>query len=302
MIDRFEGESGNRRLTDLLSRQMVLAGSGPIAETLAGLVAVRAVPDRGLLIQQDGTDTELYFVLSGRVSIQVNGREVAVRGPGTHVGEMAMIDPAAKRCANVVAIGDTVVAAVAEAHFTDLAQRNPQLWRMLALELGNRLRQRNELVTPKNPRPALFIGSSAEALPFARAIESGLQHDDFYVKVWTCNIFQPSHYAIDDLLAAVRQADFAVLVISADDRVTSRGERSDAPRDNVVYELGLAMGSLGRERTIMVIPRGVDLKIPTDLLGLTPITFKVGPEGDLPAAIGPVCNELRTLIRRLGCK
>ena len=78
--------------------------------------------------------------------------------------------------------------------------------------------------------------------------------------------------------------------------------RFDAPRDNVIYELGLAMGHIGRQRTVMVVPRGEDLKIPTDLAGLNPITFKVGPEGDLAAAIGPVCNELRALIRRLGCK
>lgn len=302
MLDRFDGDEGRRRLVDLLSRQMTLAGTVAVPEELAGMVAVRAVPARATLIQQDGGDNDLYFVLSGRVSVQVNRREVAVRGPGTHVGEMAMIDPAAKRCANVVAIDDTVVATVTEAQFTSLAQRNPHLWRMLALELGNRLRQRNELVTPKNPRPSLFIGSSTEALPIVRAMEAGLQHDDFYVRGWTCNIFQPSHYPIDDLLAAVQQADFAVLVISPDDRVTTRGDRTDAPRDNVVYELGMAMGRLGRERTVMVMPRGVELKIPTDLLGLTPITFKVGPEGDLAAAIGPVCHELRAHIRRLGCK
>ena len=302
MLDRFDGADGKRRLADLLSRQMVLAGSASVVESLVNLVAVHAVPDRDALIKQEASDNDFYFVLTGRVSVQVNGREVAVRGPGTHVGEMAMIDPGAKRCANVIAIGDTVVAAVTEAHFADLAERNPQLWRMLALELGNRLRQRNELVTPKNPRPSLFIGSSTEALPITRAIESGLQHDDLYVRPWTCNIFQPSHYPIDDLLAAVQQADFAVLVISPDDRITSRGDQSDAPRDNVVCELGMAMGRLGRERTVMVMPRGVDLKIPTDLLGLSPITFKTGPEGDLAAAIGPVCNDLRALIRRLGCK
>ena len=62
------------------------------------------------------------------------------------------------------------------------------------------------------------------------------------------------------------------------------------------------MGHLGRQRTVIVVPRGEDLKIPSDLAGLNPITFKVGPEGDLAAAIGPVCNELRALIKRLGCK
>lgn len=114
MLARFEGEDGKRRPVDLLSRQMALTGMAAVAEELAGLVAIRAVPARAALIQQDGDDSDLFFVLTGRVSVQVHGREVAVRGPGTHVGEMAMIDPAAKRCANVVAIEDTVLAAVTE--------------------------------------------------------------------------------------------------------------------------------------------------------------------------------------------
>jgi len=302
MIQRFDGEDGKRRLEDLLSRQMVGGGSRDIAGALAAAVTVREVRKGDVLIQQDAGDTDLYFVLAGRLSAQVHGREVAVRAAGTHVGEMALIDPSAKRCASVVALDDSVVAGVTERQFTVLAQQHPEMWRALALELGNRLRQRNELVARQNPRPVLFIGSSAEALPIMREIQSGFAHDDILVKPWTWNIFQPSSYPVDDLLAAVRQSDFAVLVVSPDDRVASRGGRFDAPRDNVIYELGLAMGHLGRQRTVIVVPRGEDLKIPSDLAGLNAITFNVGPEGDLVAAIGPVCNELRALIKRLGCK
>ena len=69
-----------------------------------------------------------------------------------------------------------------------------------------------------------------------------------------------------------------------------------------VVQLGLAMGQLGRERTLLVMPRQADIKIPTDLLGLTPIKYQIGPEGDLAAAIGPVCIQLRNVIGRLGCK
>src|SRR3989442_5255728 len=102
MLDRFDGEEGKRRLTDLLSRQIVVASAAPIAEALAAVVTVHAIPDRGVLIQQGGIDTDLYFVLAGRLSVQVSGREVAVRAAGTHVGEMALIDPSAKRSASVV--------------------------------------------------------------------------------------------------------------------------------------------------------------------------------------------------------
>jgi len=300
--ERFDGVDGKRRLTDLLLRQRVVSGIGPVAEELFELVAIRVLPVGTSLIQQEDEDTDLHFILSGKVSVQVNGREVAIRTPGSHVGEMALIDPSAKRCAAVVAISDTVVASVTESAFTGLAQRYPYLWRNLAIELASRLRERNELVARPNPRPVLFIGSSAEALPLTQAIQSGLAHEDILVKPWTCNIFQPSNYPVDDLLAAVYQSDFAVLVVSPDDRIASRGERFDAPRDNVIYELGLAMGHIGRHRTVMVVPRGEDLKIPSDLAGLNPVTFKVGPEGDLAAAIGPVCNDLRALIGRLGCK
>jgi len=232
MLQRFVGEDGKRRLEDLLSRQMVVGGSREIAVALAAAVTIREVQKDGVLIQQDGGDTDLYFVLAGGLSVQVHGREVAVRSAGTHVGEMALIDPSAKRCASVVALNDSVVASVTEPQFTVLAREHPQMWRALALELANRLRQRNELVARPNPRPVLFIGSSAEALPMTHGIQSGLDHDDILVKPWTWNIFQPSSYPVDDLLAAVRQSDFAVLVVSPDDRVASRGGRFDAPRDN----------------------------------------------------------------------
>ena len=39
--------------------------------------------------------------------------------------------------------------------------------------------------------------------------------------------------------------DFAILVLTADDLVASRDVLSTAPRDNVLFELGLFMGGLG---------------------------------------------------------
>ena len=53
------------------------------------------------LIVQGGADNDIYFILAGRLSIVVNGREVAIREPGQHVGEMALIDPSATRSASL---------------------------------------------------------------------------------------------------------------------------------------------------------------------------------------------------------
>jgi len=75
-----------------------------------------------------------------------------------------------------------------------------------------------------------------------------------------------------------------------------------APRDNVVFELGLFMGGLGRHRTFLVKPKGLTLKVPTDLLGVTPIEYADGPKKTLANRIAPACKELRRLITRTGTR
>jgi CRP/FNR family transcriptional regulator, cyclic AMP receptor protein len=302
VIDRFFEDAGRRLLLDSLRRQHVVEGSEDLAVCLAGAGELVEVAPRGILIVQDGTDNCIYLIVAGRFAVLVNGREVAVRGPGCHVGEMALIDPSAPRSASVVAIERAVVLKVDEAKFSEIANRFPRLWRILALELADRLRQRNRLVVATNPRPVLFVASSTESLPVARVIQSGLDRDDVLVRVWTDGVFLPSHYPMEDLQRQVSTSDFAVAVLGPDDKVFSRGEESLAPRDNVIGELFLFMGAIGRERTMIVQPRGCDLKIPTDLVGVNPITYRPGPFTDLPALLGQACNEIRGVIQRLGCK
>jgi predicted nucleotide-binding protein len=47
--------------------------------------------------------------------------------------------------------------------------------------------------------------------------------------------------------------DFAILVLTPDDLTQSRGKQQPSPRDNVVFELGLFIGALGRDRVFMVV-------------------------------------------------
>lgn len=46
--------------------------------------------------------------------------------------------------------------------------------------------------------------------------------------------------------------EFAILVVTPDDLVQKRSDTAHAPRDNLVFEIGMSMGSLGRERTFVV--------------------------------------------------
>jgi predicted nucleotide-binding protein len=254
------------------------------------------------IITQGGADNDLFFILAGSVEISVNGRPVARRGAGTHVGEMALIDPTVRRSATVVACEPTVLIRINERDFTETAQRHPQLWRGIAVEISNRLRERNKYIRQPHNVPVVFIGSSSEQLDVARELQVGLSHDPCVVYVWTDGIFKASRVTIENLTRTVEASDFAVLVVSPDDLVESRGVEAYGPRDNVLLELGLFMGGIGRERTFLVKQRGVDIKIPSDLLGVTPLEFSAGDPSTLSARIAPVCTQLRKVLQEMGPK
>jgi len=155
---------------------------------------------------------------------------------------------------------------------------------------------RDELIT----KPSVFIGSSSEGLEFARAIR-GLLSDAAQVTLWNEGFFRPGNTFIDTLVNALPRFDFAALVLTADDLVRSRELESLGPRDNVLFELGLFMGRLGRARTFLVHQSGANLKIPSDLSGVTAATYEwPRADGNYKSAMGGACDSLRDVIRDLG--
>lgn len=143
----------------------------------------------------------------------------------------------------------------------------------------------------------LFIGSARESLDVAYAIQEELEHA-IEPTVWTQGIFEPSKTAIESLTEQLESYDAAVLVFTPDDATLVRGEQKRVTRDNVVFELGLFVGALGRKRTFMLVPRGVkDLHLPTDLAGVTTLDYDHHREdGNLNAALGPACNKIKKML------
>lgn len=302
LIDRFVGNEGQPRLVAAL-RQNPAVYEDSFAEDLAAIARVEFAHPTQVLIRQDDSDNDILFLLTGRVAIVINGREIAIRVAGQHVGEMALIDPSARRSASVIALEETVVARVSEAEFTKLSGTYPKCWRLMAKELADRLRERSQFVAIPNPRPVIFVGSSTESAVIANTVGGILKDDDLLLRVWTDRgIFGASTFPIESLEDQVRTSDFALIVITPDDTTVSRGLMSPAPRDNAVFELGLFMGSLSRKRTFLVVPAGVDVKIPSDLLGLAQLRYTERPDRDLAAILLPLCNDLRAIIARVGVR
>ena len=304
MIERFEGDEGKRRLIGELRNQTIVLGSDELALALADVAQLKELNEGDVLIKQDGEDTEVHFIIVGCFAIEANGRQVAERLAGTHVGEMALIDTKAVRSATVVASSKSVVATVSESDFSSTANDHPELWRRIAVELCDRLRNRNRLIRPPNEVPNVFICSSSENLIYADEIQLGLEHHASDVTVWKDQVFGASKQTMEDLERELRLADFGIALLMDEDVVRARGEQKAAPRDNVVFELGLFMGQLGRERTVIVTPRHIDLKLPSDLLGLNPLTFKLPADRSDPkkraTALSPVCTQLKSLFNLTG--
>lgn len=148
-------------------------------------------------------------------------------------------------------------------------------------------------------RPAVFVGSSSEGMPIAKAIQSELA-PAAEVTVWSQGVFQPTYGYLESLTKAIEVADFAVLVLTPDDFTESRGDGWPSPRDNVLFELGLFIGRLGRNRTFFVYDQSKPLKLPSDLLGIAAVTFSPRSDDNLQAAVGPACCTIGNRIRSVG--
>lgn len=289
-------------MAETLLGQPLLSASVTAATAFARSAKLAELPADHQLMVQGGQDNDLYFILSGSVRVLVNCREVATRRAGEHVGEMSLVDRTAVRSATVITAEPSVVARISEPDFTRVANRHPLIWRKLAGTISQRLRERNRFHPAPRSIPAVFIGSSAESLPTATAIHKGLMRRGVEPRIWSEGVFQCSRATIEDLMAATNQSDFAVLVLAADDVTISRGRRKAAPRDNTIYELGLFMGALSRDRTYIVAPSPLDIKIPTDLLGVTMLTYQRKRGRSIAHAIRPVIRELMRLVERHGTK
>lgn len=274
MKNRFE--SDKRLLVEALSHQEAVLGDTAAAELLAASATLVDYASGQDLIVQNAIDNDVCFILSGTVSVRVHGREVARRRAGQHVGEMALINPSSRRSATVTALDPVTVARIAEADFDKVAAVRPGLWRTLARHLCTRLAERNKLVRKPNDHPELFIGCASESLGFAEELQLAFKFDPVVVRVWTDDVFRASSFPLTDLEEHLERSDFGILLLSPDDTVTSRSHTLNAPRDNVIFELGLFIGALGHARTLIIQPRGTDLKIPSDLLGLTPLGYVPG--------------------------
>lgn len=140
-------------------------------------------------------------------------------------------------------------------------------------------------------KPKVFIGSSGEQVQVAKAIQSILSAEACVPDTWKDGVFSLSGFTLESLLLALDTYDYAIFVMGSDDVVIMKDSTHNAVRDNILFELGLFLGRLGRERVYYVLPSGVDLHLPSDLNGLTHGKYP-SDHPDLTTALAPFCSEV----------
>lgn len=300
MLERYQGEDGERLRIEAALDSKLAKGNRTLAEEIAREAQVRAFKKGETLIEQGGEDNQVYILISGACDVIVNGKVVNHRGPGDHIGEMAAIQPSQARSATILATEPVLAFELSEPLFAKLASAHVDIYKTIAKELARRLLQRNAVTGVPRKRIRVFVISSVEALPIARAIQSAFEYDPFTVVVWTDGVFKVANYTLQSLEDQIDQSDFAIAIAHSDDLVESRESQWPQPRDNVIFELGLFMGRLGRARAILMEPRDEKVKLPSDLAGVTTIPYRYEAGGDAAALLAPACNKLRAHILELG--
>lgn len=145
----------------------------------------------------------------------------------------------------------------------------------------------------------VFIGSSAEGLLIARTLQAELEaNTDCLVHRWDIGTFDPGSLTLDALIQQANVVDFAILVATGEDTIITRGAEVQAVRDNIIFEFGLFVGALGRER-VYLLSVG-EPKLPSDLLGLTRLVYRPRSDGDVRSGLNDAVLRAQNVIRKLG--
>jgi predicted nucleotide-binding protein len=121
----------------------------------------------------------------------------------------------------------------------------------------------------------VFVASSTKSIVVAESLRKLIGSDNVKVIPWKdLGVFVLSEHTMESLERAANQCHFAVFVLGPDDVIQTDEGGVYVPRDNVVFELGLFLGRIGRRRSYMLKPDGINIRLPSDLSGVTWAQYK----------------------------
>lgn len=120
------------------------------------------------------------------------------------------------------------------------------------------------------------MASSSKSFSVARALKEELHAPFLEIVSWKkLGVFKLSEHTMESLEKIVNECDFGIFILGPDDLLIKNSEVHDVARDNVIFELGLFFGKVGRKRSYMLRPSDIEIKEPSDLKGITWAPYEI---------------------------
>jgi hypothetical protein len=149
--------------------------------------------------------------------------------------------------------------------------------------------------------PKVFVVSAKEDGMIRDALQESLSSVAEIVTWNREDLWQPGHSIIEQLLEFPRKYDFAIAIFGPTDIKITREVQEYQPRDNVIFETGMFMSYLGKDRTFIVMPDTPPVKILIDLAGLITCRYdSFTPKAGWMGALKTTCTKITARINRLG--
>jgi predicted nucleotide-binding protein len=147
------------------------------------------------------------------------------------------------------------------------------------------------------PAKKIFVASSSEAIPYAKAFMAKCQNQKRikYYPWW--DEFIAGRTLVDELNRLKGTLDGALIIMTPDSNTTLRGTRRKIPNLNVLFEFGYFFGVFKQDHVAIVKYGSVYL--PSDLDGYIPIYGGTGYTPGSKVAPPPVARTKAEFLRWL---
>jgi len=141
----------------------------------------------------------------------------------------------------------------------------------------------------------LFIGSSGgRGVLIAQDVASQINSacsEWLECEIWDRgDVFTLNRSFLDSLLRAAQRYHYGIFVATKDDPTEKKGVSIVEPRDNVIFEMGLFLGSMGITRSFLLVEK--DVGLPTDFDGITMPRFSIDNQESAKKAVGELVQAI----------
>jgi len=140
-------------------------------------------------------------------------------------------------------------------------------------------------------KPKIFIGSSKIGYSTAQKVKACLEKDNDCYLWQDPGVWEINKSTFENLLRMASYFDFGVFIATADDLTLTNDKIVIEPRDNVILEMALFLGALGRNKSFLLVEEGI--KLPSDFSGIYMPRFDAKDDDTIENACREVADKIQ---------